>query len=706
MTIDEVRTQFQTAIEEGSSYFNMVSHLDDSRYCRWPGQAEDGRKYSANLKKQAFPWEGASDIRNFYVDDLINDDVDIMRTADENCFMQALGTNSTNDSIAKAVTDVLAYVQRTWLAEELNRERTLAAQWRQHYGSSVLGVDWLYEIDSEQKTVTMQDLMGIAQQDQQFGAVLQYLMQLAQSGQQPNQQDLAAGMQEFRQYFPQADPMQAFGQLMQTGQFSFNQPYPRVDRPTVTAYRTYQDVFFPRSTCDIQKSPWVVRRDVLNRPQVEDKAKIEGWDPKFTKFLLNSGGTGGSVLYQMALDTSSRYGDRIQTDELRDMYEVFYGFYRGVDQQSGNRQTQVCIFHPGTTVIGQQLPTPYSHGKYPFIVCVRELRSRSILESRGIGDIADTAQQEIKTQRDSRNDRTSISTIPPLLVPLGRGKQQYKLGPASQLGILRPGELAWLNPPPMDNSSFDTENSIRRETANYFGKNLEGVDPNKVQRRTQRLVDAWLAEQREVMVQVFDLCLQFMDPQQWAEVSGMPELQQMPQDRETIQKNTRLTLEFDARDLNQEYLQAKLELINTVLVPTDAAGVLDRAAITQYACRAIDPALGNRVIRPSGEVTAKEVADEQNCMAQIQTGVTPPLYEANSGQNPQLRLQVIQSTLQAPDFQAFIKQNPVAQQRLQDRIKAFQFAIQQQQNAQIGRVGVQPSPITAVTGGVQQAPPS
>ena len=93
MTIDEVRTQFQTAIEEGSSYFNMVSSLDDSRYCRWPGQAEDGRKYSANLKKQAFPWEGASDIRNFYVDDLINDDVSIMRAADENCFIQALGTN-------------------------------------------------------------------------------------------------------------------------------------------------------------------------------------------------------------------------------------------------------------------------------------------------------------------------------------------------------------------------------------------------------------------------------------------------------------------------------------------------------------------------------------------------------------------------------------------------------------------------------------
>ena len=241
----------------------------------------------------------------------------------------------------------MAYVQRTWLAEELNRERTLAAQWRQHYGSSVLGVDWLYEIDSEQKTVTMQDLMRIAQQDQQFGAVLQFLMQISAIWSTANSPRYPAGMQEFRQYFPQADPMQAFQQLMQTGQFTYNQPYARVDRPTVTAYRTYQDIFFPRSTCDIQKSPWVVRRDVLNRPQVEDKAKIEQWDPRFTKFLLNSGGTGGSVIYQMALDTSSRYGDRIQTDELRDMYEVFYGFYRGVDQQSGNRQTQVLYFIPG-----------------------------------------------------------------------------------------------------------------------------------------------------------------------------------------------------------------------------------------------------------------------------------------------------------------------------------------------------------------------
>lgn len=690
MTISEVKQQFQTAVEEGSAYFSLTTRLDDSRYCRWNGQSDDGRKYSKFLKKQAFPWEGASDIRPYYVDNIINDDVDIMRTSDKNCHMQTLAANSQNDDLARATTSVLDYIARTLLVEELDRERDLAAQWRQHYGSSVIGIDWLYEEDTEIATVTVQDLMQIAQQDPDFGALLQYLVQ---NMQRLSGDDLAAATQAFQRYFPDADPRAAFQQLMQSGQFQYPKKYVRTNRPCVTAYRTYQDIFFFRTTFDIQRAPWVVRRDVLNKPQVEDRSKLEQWDPKFTKYVLNNGGS--SVIWQMAKDTTSRYNDRVYIDEMRNLHEVFYGFYRG-ESPTGNRETQVCIFHPGTSEIGRQLPLPYYHGKYPFVLCRRENRSRSALESRGIGDIADTAQAEIKTQRDSRNDRTSISTIPPLLVPLGRGKQQYKLGPASQLGVLRPGEIGWLAPPPMDGTSFDTENSIRRDTADYFGKNVEGVDPNKILRRTQRLIDCWLAENREVFVQIFQLCQQYFPPDQWAQISGCPDLV-MPTDRETIQNNLRLVMEYDARDLNMEYLTEKMNLITTVLAQTDKAGVLDWAGLTQYATRALDPALAQRIIRPQAQVTEQQVTEEQGAMSQIVTGIEPPIPEGNQS-NPQLALQVIQNSLQAQDFVNFIRANPLAQERLDRRIKAYQFQIQQQQNAQIGKLGVPPSPIQTATG--------
>jgi len=696
MDFSDVKTQFQTTVTEASAYYSLVSRLDDVRYCKWQGQADDGRKYSKYLNKQAFPWEGASDQRIYYTDDLVNDDVDIMGVAIKNCHMQTLPANSDYDDMARAVTSVLDYINRS-MAEELARERDLAAQWRQHYGSAVIGIDWLIETDSESVTVTMADILAIAQQDPDFGNLLSYLSDNINKG--LSQDDLASAVQKFQQYFPQADPIQSFGSLMQTGQFSYNRPYIRTDRPCVTAYRTFQDIFFFRSTYDIQKAPWVVRRDVLPKPSVEDRATLEQWDPDFTKFVLNN--TGTSVIYELTHDSTSRWGDRTYIDEMDQLCEVFYAYYRGADAQ-GNRQTQVCIFHPSTSYLGRQLPFPYAHGRYPFVLCRRENRSRSVLESRGVGDIADTAQSEIKVQRDSRNDRTSISTIPPLTVPLGRGKQSYKLGPASQLGVLRPGEIGWLAPPPMDGSSFDTENSIRRDTANYFGKNLEGVDPNKVVRKQQRLIDAWLGEQREVMVQVFQLCQQFLSPQDWQQISGDPDLQ-MPTDRDYIQNNMSLVLEFDARDLNLEYLEQKLNLINTVLVGTDAAGVVDRAGLTAYAARAIDPAMGPRLVKPQGQVTQAEITDEQGALAQIVSGVNPPIYQ--SGQNAQLRMQVIQDTLQNnQDYVNFLRQNPLALQRLQNRMKGFQFQLQQQQNAIIGRIGTNPSSVQQI-GGVGPAPP-
>jgi hypothetical protein len=213
-------------------------------------------------------------------------------------------------------------------------------------------------------------------------------------------------------------------------------------------------------------------------------------------------------------------------------------------------------------------------------------------------------------------------------------------------------------------------------------------------RKQQRLINSWLDEQRQVMYQIMQLCFQFVPIEKWQQISGNQDLQLPIGSREFIQDNLMLVLEFDARDLNMEFLEQKLNLINTMIVPTDAAGVVDRAGLTQYAMRSLDPA-GARLIKAQGEATQAEVVDEQSALSQIVSGVTPPVNPG--GQNPQLRLQVIQSTLQAPDFIKFIEANPIAQQRLQARMKAFQFAIQQQQNAQVGRIGVPPSPVQSLT---------
>ena len=267
-----------------------------------------------------------------------------------------------------------------------------------------------------------------------------------------------------------------------------------------------------------------------------------------------------------------------------------------------------------------------------------------------------THQSEIKNQRDSRNDRTSFRNFAATPSAAGaRERLSTGSGPRAQLQVMRAGELAWLQPPPLDQETFEVERTIIQSAYNYWGKSVEGVDPNKVLRKQQRLIDSWLSELRAVYMQVYQLCEQYMDPQDWAAISGDP--QSVPaQDRRSIQHNLQLVLEFDAKDLNTEYLGNKMNLIQQMLVATDAAGVIDRAGLTQYAARALDPALAGQIIKPSGQVTQQEITEEQAACAQIVSGVEPPVYQ--SGQNAQLRLQVMQSVSQAQDYVNFLRQQP------------------------------------------------
>jgi hypothetical protein len=700
MTFDEVKEAFNTAITDAGQYQSWVAELDDARYCKWDGQTTDGRKHEKYLHKEVFPWDGASDIRPFFCDDLVNDDVDVMRVADKNCHMQTVPVNSTFAGQATSQTAVIDFVSRAWMAEELEREKELLAQWRQHYGSSVMAIDWWMDFDSEQVTVTIDQLMQMAQQIPEFGAMLSYIQDNASA---LTQQDMAAGMSMFQQYFPQVhDPMAAMQSLMREGQFQYDSPYVKESRPCVTALRSFQDVFFNRGAFDLQALPWIVRRDVLAKPDVEDRSKYEKWDPAFTKEVLAHSGEQVVALSGFGTADNLRWaGDRLYVDEMKDFCEIFYAFYKGMDA-SGNRRIMVTIFHPSSTRVGRTLPNPYLHGKYPFVLCMREKRSRSAIESRGVGDIEMTHQAEIKNQRDSRNDRTSLGTLPPLQVPLGRGKQQYKLGPRAQLQVMRAGELSWLQPPPLDQETFEVENTIIRSAYNYWGKNVEGVDPNKVLRKQQRLIDAWLAELRAIYMLIYQLCEQYMDPQDWIAISGDP--QSVPgQDRKSIQHNLSLVLEYDAKNLNDAFLSDKMNLIQTMLVATDAAGVIDRAGLTEYAARALDPALARTIVKPQGQVTQQEITEEQAACAQMVSGVEPPVYQ--SGQNAQLRLQVMQSVAQSQDYMNFLRGNPLAMERFQRRAQNMQFQLQQQQNAVTGKIGVSPGPTEALGAGTGPAPP-
>ncbi|NBW14940.1 MAG: hypothetical protein EBR82_43760 [Caulobacteraceae bacterium] len=148
--------------------------------------------------------------------------------------------------------------------------------------------------------------------------------------------------------------------------------------------------------------------------------------------------------------------------------------------------------------------------------------------------------------------------------------------------------------------------------------------------------------------------------------------------------------EFDARLLDNEALGAKLDYLAKVLVPLDSFGVIDRAGLVKYMFQAVDPNLAGVLVQDIGAATQAEIEDEQGAFAKIAAGTEPPLKE--SGQNAQVRLQTLQQIIQSnPAVSQRYQQDEIFRRMLDARMQAFQFQLQQQQNAVIGRVGAQPA---------------
>ena len=104
----------------------------------------------------------------------------------------------------------------------------------------------------------------------------------------------------------------------------------------------------------------------------------------------------------------------------------------------------------------------YEHGEYPFIHIERESRSRLLDEARGYGEIASTWQHQIKTQWDSRVDRASLATLPPMYYPSGMAPDKW--GPGVQIPTVSPQDYGFLDIPKYDVGSQEVEESaaVRR----------------------------------------------------------------------------------------------------------------------------------------------------------------------------------------------------------------------------------------------------
>jgi hypothetical protein len=675
--ITEIIGDIDQADADGASYIQRKLRNFNTRYCIWPGQTEDGRKHAGAYGKKIFPWDGAADTKIFLSEQIIRERVIALVNAFFKARIQVQPVESMDIDKRNAAETVLKWLMFQHCLDDLRREVRLAAEIRETYGLAVMAIDWEQQTRVEVKSFSMEDAMAMLQesQDPNLQALLEVVLD-------PEQEALAA--QLMGEVIPALGSTTKVRQFREKGIVEWDEPYIFSSKPVVRALEAWEDIIFPIQTDSIQRASFVARRELLNEVELRERANLEGWDKEWVEKAVKHKGE------MKRIHLNVHRSDQFLYEQLRDLIEIWHVYRKELDERTGAvKVTRTVISYSITDKAAVHDIMPYAHGLYPFVELPRERNTRPLLESRGIPEIVQTAQEEIKVQRDFRVDRASISILPPLKTPAARGKFDLVLGPAMQIPERRPGEISWMQPPAFDQGSIEVEAATRADIDRYFGRMTEAVNPNMAMLHMQELVDSWLIDMKLVSVQIMALAHQYMTPEEVARITGNAQLafNASPQD---IRGRFDITAEFDARLLDNEALGAKLEYLAKILVPMDSFGVIDRAGLVKYMFQAVDPNLAGMLVQDIGKATQAEIEDEQTAFAKIAAGTEPPLKEG--GQNAQVRLQTLQQIIQSnPAVQQRYQQDEIFKKMIDARAQAFQFQLQQQQNAVIGRVGSQPA---------------
>ena len=251
--------------------------------------------------------------------------------------------------------------------------------------------------------------------------------------------------------------------------------------------------------------------------------------------------------------------------------------------------------------------------------------------------------------------------------------------------VTNQNDYTFMEPPAREPTvAFNLIQRVEANHAAYFGTANALVPPIKTQLFQQALVNSWLMTWRNVFKQMFALCCQYMSPEEIQRITGGT----LPQNISEIHNEFDLNIRFDVMNLDKEYVAQKIQFLSQI-AQMDAGGVLNRNRLTEMMIQAIAPEMANELILNPQQASQKMYKDVQSDIALMLLG-NEAMYQENDP-TAQTKLQYAQQIIQSNQkAQAALQQDPNFQQLFQNYVKSLQMSVMQQQNAQIGRIGVSP----------------
>jgi hypothetical protein len=666
--VTTLRYSYDQTVTELEAYFDLCRSSYDDRRNFWPGKSRDHRKHGAD----AFPWEGASDMEAHTIDERITRLVSLFMSSLNRANVRAYPVESSDMARSKIVSSFLKWMTTSGYIPRFKKEMELGANYLLERGILITYVGW------QREDRTYLQKLNLAQ----IGQMSPDIYRAIEAG---NMDDELVSL--LQQVFPTATEKRckkALKELRKGGEAELPIVRRQIDAPEVKTLAPDGDFFFPPYVTDPQRAPFCFWRTYYTPQELQNKVITDGWDEDFVEYIIEHyrGVNIYSVEREQEGQRSIGLTDRgYQADEL---VEIVYGYQRLIDPEDGSEGIYQTIFHrefdgDGSTQGYAKFELMNGYEDYPIVVTKLSEDSKRLYDVQTIPDLLRGIQNQVKVERDSRIDRNSIATLPPILHPVGQAPTDW--GPGRMIPYRRKGDFDFAPTPPPPTGSIEIEQTMEGQA-----DRLCGLDETSQisQIRKQFLVDKFLQHAAEVIRMSYRCFQRFGPDSVFFRVTGVPDSQIFS--KGDPDENFDITINYDVLNTDPETSERKLQSMVS-LTQLDRSGRINIQNLLDIAANSIDPVLADAILQPTEAAQQQVVKDVTDDLAKIFAGIEMPARPTGA----QIAMQVIQQYTAQPDIAQRAQQDEAFANRLQKYAGQYTFQMQQMQNAEIGKIGTAPA---------------
>ena len=666
--VPTLRYAYDETVTELEAYFDLCRTSYDDRRNWWAGKSRDHRKHGAD----AFPWEGASDMEAHTIDERITRLVSMFITSLQRANVKAFPVNVGDIPRAKMVSSFLKWMTSSGYIPRFYKEMELGANYLLERGILITYVGWLRE---DRTFIQKLDINQIAQMDSSLAIMMT---------DEANESMVIEAMGAFFPNLNEKRARKALAQLRKTGFADLPVVRRQIDAPEVRTLAPDGDFFFPPYVTDPQRAPYCFWRTYYTAQELENKVITDGWDAGFVELMISK--YRGVNIDSIEREQEGRRSISLTDNayEANELIEIVHGYQRLIDREDGSEGIYETIFHKefdGNDRVQGYAKFELLNGYEDFPVVVTKLSedSKRLYDTTTVPDLLRGIQNQVKVERDSRIDRNSLATLPPILHPIGQAPTDY--GPARMIPYRRKGDLEFGPTPPAPNGSIEIESTLEMQA-----DSLVGLDVNNPLSKVRRqfLVDKYLEHCANVLKMCFKCFQRFGPDSVFFKVTGAPDAQTFS--KGDPNENYDVIITYDVLNNDPEVQEKKLQQIVN-LTGLDRSNRINIDFLLEAMANAIDPVLADSILQPA-EVAQQEMLENvTNDLAKIFAGIEVPARPNGAG----IAMQIIQNYAQQPDIQQRLQSDESFRARFEKYVGQYQFMQQQAQNAQIGRIGTDPA---------------